>query len=129
MKCFRMEYREFAFVFVPRTELRVVFFSAEWFKTEFQVFASIFVPRNRIPSCFLFRRMVQNGILRVSFFFCSTVQNSEHFFSSAERFGTKFRKFYVTRASPNSAGTNQLFRPVFLGIIFWSEQPWSVIPR
>ncbi len=80
-------------LFLFPTELRVVFFSAIWFKTESQVFASIFVTRNRIPRCFLFRRMVQNGILRVSFYFCSTVQNSEHFFSSAEWFGSKFQKF------------------------------------
>ncbi len=93
VKCFRMEFREFAFVFVP----------------------------HRIKSCFLFHRMVQNRIPSFCFFFCSTEQNSEHFFSSAEWFGTKFRMFYVTRDSPNSAGTNQLFRPVFLGIIFWSE--------
>ncbi len=96
-----------------------VFSSVKCFGMEFGEFAFTFVLRNRIRSCFLFRRMVQNGILRVNFYFCSTVQNSEHFFSSAGWFGTKFRKFYVTRDSTNSAGTNQLFRPVFLGIIFW----------
>jgi hypothetical protein len=31
------------------------------------------------------------------------------FFSSAEWFGTEFRKFSVPRNSRNSAGTNQLF--------------------
>ncbi len=44
------------------TEFRVVVSSAEWFGTEFQVFANIFVPRNGIPSCILFRGMVQDGI-------------------------------------------------------------------
>ncbi len=32
------------------------------------------------------------------------------FFSSAERFGTEFREFSVSRNSRNSAGTNKLFR-------------------
>ncbi len=42
-------------------------------------FASIFVTRNGIPSCFLFRGMVQNRITRVGFYFCSLVQNSKPF--------------------------------------------------
>jgi hypothetical protein len=48
------------------TEFRVVS-SAQWFGTEFQVFAYIFVPWNGIPSCFLFRGKVQNGIPSVCF--------------------------------------------------------------
>jgi hypothetical protein len=47
-------------------EFRVVFSSAEGFGTEFRDYASIFVPRNGIPSCFLFRGRVRNGIPEVS---------------------------------------------------------------
>ncbi len=36
------------------------------FGTKFPEFPSIFVPRNGIPTCFLFRGRVRNGILRVS---------------------------------------------------------------
>jgi hypothetical protein len=61
------------------TKFWVVFSSAEVFGREFQEFASIFVPQNGIPSCFLFRGMVQNGIPRVFFYLCSMLQNSEHF--------------------------------------------------
>jgi hypothetical protein len=48
-------------------EFRVVVSSAEWFGTEFLVLAYIFVPRNGIPSSFLFRGMVKNGIPSVCF--------------------------------------------------------------
>ncbi len=48
------------------TEFRVVFSSAEELGTELWQFASIFVPRNGIPSCFLFRGRVRNGIPRFS---------------------------------------------------------------
>jgi hypothetical protein len=48
------------------TEFRVVFSSAEGFGTEYWEFASIFFPQNGIPSCFLFRRRVRNGIPRFS---------------------------------------------------------------
>jgi hypothetical protein len=64
------------------TEFRVVFSSAEWFGTELWEFASIFVPRNGIPSYFLFRGRVRNGIPR----------------------------FSVPRNNRNSAGNNPLFR-------------------
>jgi hypothetical protein len=37
------------------------------------------VPRNGIPSRFLFRWRIRNGILRVCFYFCYTELNSEHF--------------------------------------------------
>jgi hypothetical protein len=57
----------------------VVFSSAEWFGTEFREFASIFVLLNGIPSYFLFRGRVRNGIPRVCFNFCSTERNSELF--------------------------------------------------
>jgi hypothetical protein len=56
-----------------RTEFRVVFSSAKSLGTEFQVFASILVLRNGIPRCFLYSGMVQNGILRVGFYFCPMV--------------------------------------------------------
>jgi len=64
------------------TEFRVVFSSAEGFGTELWEFASIFVPRNGIPSYFLFRGRVRNGIPR----------------------------FSVPRNNRNSVGNNHLFR-------------------
>ncbi len=64
------------------TEFRVIFSSEEGFGTEFCKYASIFVPRNGIPSCFLFRGRVRNGIPWVS----------------------------VPRNSGNSVGNNHLFR-------------------
>jgi hypothetical protein len=64
------------------TEFRDVFSSAEGFGTELWDFASIFVPRNGIPSYFLFRGRVRNGIPR----------------------------FSVPRNSRNSVGNNHLFR-------------------
>ncbi len=68
--------------FFHETEFRVVFSSSEVLGREFREFASIFVQRNRIPSCFLFRGRVRNGIPR----------------------------FYVPRNSRNSGGNNHLFR-------------------
>ncbi len=56
-----------------------VFSYETYFGREFQEFASIFVPQNGIPSCFLFRGMVQKGIPRVFIYLCSMLQNSEHF--------------------------------------------------
>jgi hypothetical protein len=56
---------------VQGTEFQVVFSSAEGFGTEFREYASIFVPRNGIPSCYLFRGKVRNGIPRG---FCSAEQ-------------------------------------------------------
>jgi hypothetical protein len=57
----------FCFYFLlHKKEFRVVFSSAEWFGTELWEFASFFVPRNGIPSCFLFRGRVRNGIPRFS---------------------------------------------------------------
>jgi hypothetical protein len=59
------------------TELNseLFFSSAEWFRTEFPEFTSISVPLNGILSIFLFRRIVQNVILRV---FCSVEQPEFH---------------------------------------------------
>jgi hypothetical protein len=86
-----------------------VFSSETCFGTEFREFASIFVPRNGIPSWFLFRGLVQNGIPRVSFLFLFHGTEFITFFSSVEYFGTEFREFSVPRNSRNSAGTSQLF--------------------
>ncbi len=63
-------------------EFRVVFSSAKVFGREFREFASIFAQRNGIPSCFLFRGRVRNGIPWV----------------------------FVPRNSRNSVGNNHLFR-------------------
>ncbi len=92
------------------TEFRVGFSSAEWFGKQFQVFASIFVPRNRIPSCFLFRGMVQKGIfcrgfaskfvpryrIPIIFPLCGMIRNG-------------FPRVFCSKEQPDSAGTNQLF--------------------
>jgi hypothetical protein len=69
-------------IWLHGTEFRVVFSSAEGFVREFREFASIFVQQNGIPSCFLFRGRVRNGIPR----------------------------FSVPRNSRNSVGNNHLFR-------------------
>jgi hypothetical protein len=109
------------------TEFPVVFFSAEWFGTEFQVFASIVVPRKGIPSCFLFRGKVQNRITRVCFYFCSLVQNSEHF-SPLQNGSERNSEFSVPRNSRNSARTNQLLHLFRLhGIIFFCQK-WPTLP-
>jgi hypothetical protein len=102
------------------TEFQVVFSSAEWFGKEFQVFASIFVPRNGIPSCLLFRGMVQNRIPRVGFLFCSMVQNSEHFsplLNDSERNSESFL-FRGTAGIPPEQ-TNCSVHSVFRGIILF----------
>jgi hypothetical protein len=85
------------------TEFRVVVYSAEWFGTELKVFAYNFVPGNGIPSCFLFRGMVQRNSKRLLLIL---FHGSEFraFFSSAEWFGTEFREFSVPWNSRNSAG-------------------------
>jgi hypothetical protein len=72
-------FREFLLSLFHGIKFRVVFTSAEWFGTEFQELAYIFVKQIGIPSIFLFRGMVRNGIPRVCLYFCSTVHNSEHF--------------------------------------------------
>jgi hypothetical protein len=107
---FGTEFREFAPIFSPRNGIpscflfrwkvwsgipRVCFFfsSTEWnselfslplkgFGREFREFACIFGLPDGIPSCFLFRRRVWNGIPRIS----------------------------VPRNSGNSVGNNHLFR-------------------
>jgi hypothetical protein len=107
--------------------------------------------RNGIPSGFLFRGMVWNGIPRVCFYFCSTERNSELFslprkdsewnsasmllflfhgtefrvvFSSAEGIGTEFREFlFRGTAGIPSEITYCSVNSVFRGIIFLSEIP------
>ncbi len=107
---FGTEFRQFSFIFFPRNEIpscflfrwrirkgilrvffyfcihrkefRVVFSSAEVIGRKFREFASFFVQWNGIPSCFLFRGRVRNGIPRLS----------------------------VPRNSRNSVGNNHLFR-------------------
>jgi hypothetical protein len=58
--------RLFFYFCIHGKEFRVVFSSAEVFGREFREFASILVQRNGIPSCFLFRGRVRNGIPRFS---------------------------------------------------------------
>ncbi len=70
------------FLFPRKKEFRVVFSSAKVLGREFREFASIFAQGNRIPSCFLFRGRVRNGIPRV----------------------------FVPRNSRNSVGINHWFR-------------------
>jgi hypothetical protein len=53
------------------TEFRVVFSSTEWFRMEFREFAEMFVSQNIIPSNFFLCGMVRNGIFIV---FCSAEQ-------------------------------------------------------
>ncbi len=79
---FGTEFREFAYILIPRNGNRAVFSSADGFGTELWEFASILVPRNVILSCFLFRGRVRNGIPR----------------------------FSVPRNNQNSVGNNHLFR-------------------
>ncbi len=108
--CFRprhaSEFREFAFIFVPRNVI------PSWFLFRGMVWNRIpsvcfnFVPRNGIPSCFLFRGMVPNGIPRVCFYFCSTVQNFQHFSPLRNGSERNSESFPVPRNSRNSAGAN-----------------------
>jgi hypothetical protein len=105
----------------------------------------LFFPRNEIPSCFLFRAMVWNRILRVAsifvplninlsrfssaegiggiprvcFYFCSTEQNSELFSLHRKCSEHKFQEFSVLGNSRNSVENNHLFLySIFCGIIF-----------
>ncbi len=109
------------------TEFWVGFSSEEWFGTEFQLFAPIFVPRNGIPNCFLFRGMVQNGIPRVCFYFCSTAQNSWHFFPLWNGSERNFESFLFRRtAGIPPEQINSSVYSVFRGIIFCRKLPTLV---
>jgi hypothetical protein len=106
------------------TEFRVVFSSAEWFGTEFRAFASIFVLRNGIPSYFLFRGRVRNGIPRVCFYFCSMERYSELFsllWKGSEWNSERFL-FCGTAETPSEITVCFVYS-VFSRIIFLSEIP------
>ncbi len=106
------------------TEFWVFFSSAEWFGTKFREFASIFVPWNWIPSCFLFRGRVQNGIPRLCFFIVSMERNSKLF--SVSRKGLEWNSerflFRGTALIPSKITICSVYS-VFRGIIFLSEIP------
>jgi hypothetical protein len=72
------------------------------------------VLRNRIPSRFLFRGMVRNGIPRVLLKFLFHGTEFRAFFSFSEWYGTEFREFCVPQNSRNFVGINQLFRLCYL---------------
>ncbi len=128
----RTEFRVFASIFVPRNgipsvlfrgmvqkgtrvasihgaEFRVVFSSLEGVRTDFREFASIFVPQYRNPSVFLLCRMVRNGILRVCFYFCSTVQKSKHFSPLQNGSERNSASFLCCGTAGIPSWTNQLF--------------------
>ena len=110
------------------TEFRDVFSSAEGFGTELWDFASIFVPRNGIPSYFLFRGRVLNGIPWVFFNFCSTERNSELFSSprkGSERNSERFL-FRGTAGIPSEIPICSDYS-VFRGIMFCLKFPTLVL--
>ncbi len=96
-----------------------------------------FSTRNGIPSCFLFRGMVQNRNPIVCFYFCTTERNSELFFlprkgsegnsESMPLFlfhGTEFRKlFSLPRkgSERNSRGFCSAEQPEF-------RRKWAFVP-
>jgi hypothetical protein len=109
----------------------------EYIGTAFREFASIFVPRNLILNCFLFCGMIQNGIPRGCFYFCSTEWNLELFSlpwkGSARNseslllfllHGTEFREFQFcgTDGIPSEI-TNCAVNSVFHGITFFRKFP------
>ncbi len=123
-KCFRTKSRKFASIFIQRTEFRIVFSSGEWFGIECREFASIFVPRYGIPSIFLLRGKVRNGIPRVCFYFCSMVWNSEHFsfpWNGSEQNSKSFR--FRRTAGISSEQTICFIYSTFHGINFLPEIP------
>jgi hypothetical protein len=108
------------------TEFLVVFSSGEWFRTEFREFASIFGPRNGIPSCFLFRRRVQNGIPRICVYFWSKERNSE-LFSLPQKGSERNSERFLLRGTAGITSEIPLCSvySVLRGIIFLSEIPHS----
>ncbi len=110
------------------TEFRVVFSSVEEFGMKFREFASILVLRNGIPSCFLFRGRVRNGIPRVCFYFCSMERNSELFSflrKGSERNSESFL-FRGTAEVPPEITICSVY-PVFRGIIFCRKFPTLLV--
>jgi hypothetical protein len=91
------------------TEFRVVFSSAEWFGTEFREFATISVLRNGIPSYFLFRGRVRNGIPRACFYF-DPRNGIPSCFLFRGRVRNGIPRISVPRNSRNSVGNKHLFR-------------------
>ncbi len=86
------------------SEFRVVFSSTKGFGTELWEFATIFIPRNGIPSYFLFRGRVRNGI----------------------------PGFSVPRNNRNSVGNNHLFRLFRLPRNYFfvgNSQPYFKVPK
>ncbi len=70
------------------------FLFQKWFGTEFQGFSHPKIVRNGIPEVFLFREMVQNGILR-DFLSSGKWFGMEFWgFSSEKWFGTDFQGFF-----------------------------------
>ncbi len=114
----------------PANKIDSVFFSETCFRTKFREVcnqqqpqvATNFVPRNGISSWFLFRGIVWNRIPIVCFYFCSTLQNSQHF--SPVRCGSEQNSesflFRGTAGIPPEQ-TNCFVNSVFLGKIFLSE--------
>jgi hypothetical protein len=66
MEWLELHSEKYLYFLLHGKEFRVVFSSAEWFGMKFREFASILVPWNGIPSCYLFRGRVRNGIPRFS---------------------------------------------------------------
>jgi hypothetical protein len=101
---------------------------------------------------FIFHSMIQKGILKVCFYCCSTVRNSEHFsqlfgmefrelasilfhgtkfrafFSLAEWLGTTFLEFSVPRNKQNSVGTNHLFHLYCLPWNYFFGRKFPTLP-
>ncbi len=72
-------------------------------------FTKILLQQTELTACFFPRNASErNSKSLLLFLFHGT--EFLVFFSSAEWFGTEFRKFSVSRNSRNSAGTNRLFR-------------------
>ncbi len=65
---------------LPRNGIPSCFLFRAMVGMDFLEFASIFLSRNGIPTIFFFHGKVLNGIPRVCLYYCSIVQNSEHFF-------------------------------------------------
>jgi hypothetical protein len=69
-----------------------------------------FVARKGIPSCVLFRGMVQNGIPRICIYFGSMERSFRVVFSFVEGFGTELWEFASIFVLPNGIPSNFLFR-------------------
>ncbi len=105
---------------VPANRIVGVFSSVKCLKTKFPKGLSLFLLEEQNSSCFLFCVIVGNGIPRVCFYFCSMVQNSEHFSLSRTGSGQNSECFLF---SWNSFRTNHLFRLFRLLRNFLSEIP------